>query len=182
MTASFSTKWPKSMGLKYAGKPNHFVEKILKATHKRFDSKLNEHLSVGQDYLGYDDKYKFLNKILDSAPKLHTLRQDPKNRWKVGMKIHPVINNRTKNRFQFSPVMEVKGIQEIEILHSKSNPGVARITIDGNEFYMGLTWSCYNRKLEDFVRNDGFDSAEQFFAWFNKDFKGKIISWADIKY
>ena len=30
--------------------------------------------------------------------------------------------------------------------------------------------------------NDGFDSVQQFFKWFNKDFEGKIIHWTKLKY
>jgi hypothetical protein len=32
------------------------------------------------------------------------------------------------------------------------------------------------------MKNDGFESAEQFFNWFNGYFKGKIIHWTDLKY
>lgn len=28
----------------------------------------------------------------------------------------------------------------------------------------------------------GFDSVKDFFRYFNKDFKGKIIHWTDLKY
>jgi len=30
--------------------------------------------------------------------------------------------------------------------------------------------------------NDGFESLQDFFNWFNKPFRGKIIHWTDFKY
>lgn len=37
-------------------------------------------------------------------------------------------------------------------------------------------------QIEELAMNDGFESVDQFFAWFNKDWKGKIIHWTDLKY
>ena len=37
-------------------------------------------------------------------------------------------------------------------------------------------------KLYKLAINDGFDSIEKFFEWFNKDFTGKIIHWTNLKY
>ena len=36
--------------------------------------------------------------------------------------------------------------------------------------------------LRELAKNDGFESVEDFFAYFNKDFKGKIIHWTDLQY
>ena len=52
---------------------------------------------------------------INVKPKKHTIRKDEKDRWKVGNDIHFVINNRTKNRFQFAPITKVKSIQIIKI-------------------------------------------------------------------
>lgn len=173
MTTGFTTHWPKSMGQEYAGKPNHFVEKTLQSVYRNYGEELNKFTSPAVEILGYEEKSDFFNNILDSEPKLHTFRADPKDRWKVGMKIHPVINNRTKNRFQFAPVLEVKGIQKIEILHALGKSS-AFVKIDEKVLH--------NSEIETLAVNDGFDSVEQFFAWFNKDFTGKIIHWTDLKY
>ena len=32
------------------------------------------------------------------------------------------------------------------------------------------------------AKNDGFNSLDEFFAWFNKDFTGTIIHWSNLKY
>ena len=36
--------------------------------------------------------------------------------------------------------------------------------------------------VENIARNDGFDSINEFFDFFDKDFSGKIIHWTDKKY
>lgn len=178
MTIGFSTHWPKNMGPEFAGKPNYFVPKVWTGLMK-YGVQMN---AVQWAEIGNSLPKEDSDKIFNVQPKIHTFREDSQDRWKVGMKIHPVINNRTKNRFQFAPIFKVTRIQKIEIIHSKSNPGIVRIIIDKKPFYEGPTWSCYKRHLENLVRNDGFESVEQFFAWFNKDFTGKIIHWTNFKY
>lgn len=181
MTLAFSTTWPKHMPEHMAGKPTFFTQKIIKGLPLEKWSKSAAY-SVVNDLkskeCGYVRDYDNLK------PKLHTFRADPKDLWKVGMKIHPVINNRSKNRFQFAQVLEVKAIQKIEITHI---PGNVQVDIDG-EFYgeadhHGLV-DIYNHTvdLEKLAINDGFESVEDFFAWFNKDFTGKIIHWINLKY
>ncbi|UAB85703.1 hypothetical protein INR75_06735 [Zunongwangia sp. SCSIO 43204] len=171
MTIGYTTKWPKSMGKEYAGKPNHFVEKIWQSFPDEFTA------DVFTEYLdGMDELYDFDIDANLMRPKRHTMRNDAKDRWKVGMKIHPVILNRTKDRFQFAPILEVKGIQKIDIANPYPN----------NDDYMGNVW-VDNRKLnsielDELILNDGFPSVEAFFRWFNKDWSGKIIHWTDLKY
>lgn len=119
-------------------------------------------------------------------PKLHTIRAG--NRWEAGMDIHFAINPRSKNYFQFAPVMECTSVQEIELRWWKpehpeqyindyddaSNMRYCDVYVDGKLMSTG-----YVKKL---AQNDGFDSVEQFFAWFNKDFKGQLIHWSDLRY
>lgn len=179
MTLSYTTHWPKFMGTEYAGKPNHFVEKIWQSFPDEFTA------DVFTEYLdGMDELYDFDIDANLMRPKRHTMRHDAKDRWKVGMKIHPVINNRTKDRFQFAPVLEVKGIQKIEIKHF---PGQVQIEIDeeyfGEVYHYGLDDIYqFTTDIETLALNDGFPTLEAFFAWFNTDFTGKIIHWTDLKY
>lgn len=179
MTLSFSTV--------INGKPNYFIEKIWAAI-KLF--KLTGIESI--QYHGYktDFKEKFgnlwdgfekFNFEEQANPKLHTIRLDQNNRWGAGYDIHFVINNRTKNRFQFAPVIKCVSVHEIKIEHheSKAIAGIilhpfASVTIDGKILRY--------ESIKQLAINDGFDSVEDFFAYFNKDFTGKLIHWTDLKY
>lgn len=158
MVLSFSTK--------IDGKPSFFVEKIIKKMI--VERELADILLSKSSYSIDDDA------ILKCYPKIHTIRTDKKDRWKVGNKIHFVINNRTKNRLQFAPVIPVKFIQEIEITYWMGCGDYPAVTIDGQ--------SLKNREVEILAQNDGFDSVEDFFKYFDSDFTGKIIHWTDYSY
>src|SRR5699024_6288862 len=134
------------------------------------------------DLLAEKTNGKF-NNFFNKEHKIHTIRHDGKNRWKTGNKIHMVINNRTKDRFQFAPVLECKSVQKIEIkyhdkitkhwqylIHGKN----VSIKVNGHPLaYFDLCALCFN---------DGFPTVESFFNWFDKSFEGKIIHWTDLKY
>lgn|SRR5690606_2759991 len=175
MTLSFTTKWSKKMGAD-AGKPNHFTNKIAKGVWQNYPKLFNEHTNTFSDSdWNKFDKIKPFENISEYDkerlyPKIHTIRNDKNNRWKVGSKIHPVINNRTKNRFQFVPTLEVKNIQQISIRPDSS----FRVIVDGKRLF--------DHEITKLAINDGFESSEQFFAWFNIDFSGKIIHWTNFRY
>ena len=162
------------------GKPTYFVEKILRGI-------LNEHSHKGLGiaefiyqsgetlkYQNVDDVFTVIeNKV---KPKLHTIREDKTNRWKEGTKIDFFINVRTKNMFRFAPVLPVVSVQEIKIVYDKVfgkniHPDVI---IDGVRLHP--------MKIDELAQNDGFDTIEEFFEYFNQDFKGKIIHWTDKRY
>ncbi len=149
------------------GNPTYFVEKI-------WTGLIN---ALGWSEPEYIDGFEDLNHDLGKKvyePKLHTIRRDSKDRWKVGNKIHFVINNRTPQRLQFAPVVEVKSIQKIEIKHSvKGFDKMVEIIIDGKKISTGETGIL--------AKNDGFDSLQDFFNYFDKDFTGKIIHWTNLK-
>lgn len=121
---------------------------------------------------------------MDLHPKLHTIRHDPNGRWKPGMKIHPRINNRTKNSFQFAPTLECVSVQEIDIEYwiglikegygVRVHGGQCMVTID--EVLLSTS------EVEQLALNDGFPSVEAFFQWFNEDFKGVLIHWTELRY
>lgn len=207
MTLSFSQKWPKHMG-EWAGQPNYFIEKIIKGISDSDKDFYAEYCSqcgwkgmssitvgaicpkCGYHALRYCHEGPFFGddgyySHLDHKPKLHTIRHDPHGRWKPGMTIHPVINNRTPNRFQFAPEIVCTGVQEIKIKHGMF--GFKSVWIDGNitgnfsENFIGENPVCTDL-MRTIAINDGFDSLEQFFAYFNEDFTGKIIHWTDLKY
>ena len=170
MTLGFSTK--------INGKPTCFVEKIWAGLLEK-SSEYNSPFAVFKTKYFAKTGLKFPNPRWDFKPKLHTIRADPKTRWKEGNDIHMVINNRTKDRFQFAPVLKVKKVQRIEIDYSLGKE-FPIVVIDGTHFYnpkIGI-----NKGVQELAFNDGFESIEAFFDWFKEDFEGKIIHWTDLKY
>lgn len=118
--------------------------------------------------------------------KIHTFREDNANRWKAGMNIHFVINNRTKKHYQFAPIIKCVSTQTVQI---KWTGTYIDVTIDGKHyvnFNTAGSWSFdqYNGAEEIYALavNDGFESAFDFFKYFSKDFTGKIIHWTNKKY
>lgn len=170
MNLSFSTNYKNS-------EPTYFIDKI-------WDSLVDFSIVAQHTRDFYFQLYvKKFNRIWDSVPnvcpKKHTIRKDEHNIWKAGMKIHFVINNRTKKRFQFAPVMVCKSVQRIEIryTHHETKIGTfecVAVRIDGRflDYY----------EIEKLAINDGFSSFGHFLKWFDNDFTGKIIHWTDLKY
>jgi len=174
------------------GKKTNFPFKIWKGLQ----------LGIGDYQVGFKVRFEWLEKCFENGciskqnwneyfgwmpSKIHTIRADKKNRWKAGNKIHFVINNRTKDYFQFAPVLECRSVQEIEIIWGKpENPLFdVRVYIDQKLFYqrIGGVSSAFRRlQMEELAQLDGFDSVEDFFKWFSTDFKGKIIHWTNFRY
>ncbi|MGV9003976.1 hypothetical protein [Flavobacterium sp.] len=153
------------------GKPTYFVERI----HKCFSLK-EVYMVAGLDpSVHYPQDYNFIAK--DKKPaKLHTIREDKKDRWKVGTKIDFFINCRQKNMFRFAPVLPVVSVQDISIEHDLFFGKHLGPQVVVN--YKKLS----PEQLKELAQNDGFDTVEAFFEYFNKDYKGKIIHWTDKLY
>ena len=138
------------------GTPTHFVEKIWETIfQKGIEIKMHEFIEYGRKTL--PAHYK----IGTHEPKLHTIRQDKKNRWKAGVDIHFVINNRTPERFQFAPVIPCVSVQEIEIIYSDEDlcehNGVEPVVkIDGRIL------DFYKNEYEELAINDGFENISRF--------------------
>lgn len=129
-------------------------------------------------------------------PKLHTLREDPNNRWQPGKGIHFATGVRSANYNCFR--FEENGCKSIQYVKIFNTGAILRIDISSEIFIkengdtMCRYKNIYNKDdrseigkewLETFIRNDGFDTVEQFWAWFNKPvWHGKIIHWTDLKY
>lgn len=169
MTLGFSTQ--------INGKPNYFPQKILKGLPIGKWEK-----SASLSYFGDSTLAPYLTSSeYDKAnPKLHTIRKDEHNRWKAGMDIHFVINNRTENRFQFAPVVKCVSVQRLKIEYNPSNSIYPHVNVI--VFESGSYTFLSEKSILKLAINDGFDSVEDFFAYFNTDFKGKIIHWTDLKY
>ncbi len=160
MILPFSTQFPD-------GTPTNFVGKIWQSV---FDYGLNYEYRIHRK-LWLDCVEKGLILTQGIRAKIHTIREDKHNRWKPGMKIHPVVFNRSKNQFQFAPTLKCVSVQSLNI-HYHS---------DGYEIIIDdkiLT----ARDIEMLSINDGFSGVEDFENWFSSDFSGKIIHWTDFKY
>lgn len=111
-------------------------------------------------------KQQFIPKYLDGT-KIHSIRKG--HRWRKGMTIHYYEKVRQPGMRKFMPDGICTGAQDIVI------SCYARfISIDGRpltEFEMDLL-----------AQNDGFDSANDLFAFFSDNFTGQIIHWTDFRY
>lgn len=178
------------------GKPNYFIEKIWKGL---IENKIKNKVQMGY-YLGqHNDKF---GKFWDISPeeilfndldsKLHTIRHPRRTKtgekadkqWKAGDKIHPAINNRSPNYFQFAPVIECLSVQRIDIKHLSLEPGgeiKPIVWIDGYLFYDPATG--FDNGIEKLAVNDGFDSVQDFFDYFRDGVEdGSLIHWSPLKY
>lgn len=165
------------------GKPTYFVEKIWEGLLRtvKDDVQYIAHLNAYEEQFG--KHWDFLPEESErmTNPKIHTIREDKKERWKPGTKIDFFINCRQKDMFRFAPVLPVVSVQKIEIIwvgFSDSFRPWVRIdkknicTID----------DTHNDRMLQLAKNDGFDTIEDFFAYFNEDFTGKLIHWTACKY
>lgn len=178
------------------GKPTHFVEKIWKSL-KNIDfetyDKIEKLLSEEELTEPFEIDYSIYKNV---DPKIHTIREDKKNRWKVGTKIHFFINCRQKDMFRFAPVLPVVSKQKIELIWKENTENhtflgtkfdrICTIKIDdrfyGDAYLFNGSVVSSSYTIPTFANNDGFDTPDELFAYFNKNFKGKIIHWTDFKY
>lgn len=156
------------------GKPSYFVERIHSGI---LENKLSE---IDGIYLEKSD----ISKSISITPKIHTIREDKKNRWKIGTMIHFFINVRQKNMFMFAPVLSVVSTQKFEIIYLE-NRDLKKTQVwldDVFCLYYRYGDRVIDKGLLEFAQNDGFDTIESFFEYFNKDFTGKLIHWTDKRY
>ncbi|MWB92968.1 hypothetical protein GON26_01210 [Flavobacterium sp. GA093] len=154
------------------GKPTFFVEKIHVGI--RIENK------VGLSEAHVTPNYNFFVKS-KCKPKIHSIREDPKDRWEKGKKIDFFINVRKKDMFRFAPVLPVVSTQSVYMSYAYND--IIEISINGQQLHD-------QNKILEFVKNDGFDTWEDFFNYFyplirkTKDnwYAAKIIHWTDLKY
>lgn len=149
--------------------PTYFVEKIYKA---------HPQLSTLNYFFNLRYSFDFV-KFREVAPKLHTIRLDQKDRWKPGILIHPVINNRIKNKaLVFTPPMPCISTQQFMIRWTynpvKQSFDLPLVLIDGKEIK--------GKVLDQLAVNDGFNNRAEFFQYFDTNFIGKIIHWTNLRY
>lgn len=138
-----------------------------------------------------DKNGNYLPAITVSSRKIHSIREDSHSRWKPGMKIHHAHGVRTKNYDWFAESI-CMSTQSIEIRQVSIDEVDASTTVIDYIKKLEIPIKIFevyidNRRLSGtefdiLAKNDGFDSTDEFFLWFNKSFKGKIIHWTDYKY
>lgn len=119
--------------------------------------------------------------------KIHSIRKE--SRYQAGSILHPVINNRSKDRFQFAPCIQVKSIQKIKIewLDGEDNTErICAVSIDGNHTgaaqFKNCSLQALSLSLYHLIKCDGFERAIDFFEWFHEDFEGDIVHWTEWRY
>jgi len=145
------------------GQPTHFKEKILAGLYPS----------------GVYAESGFV-------PKIHTIRNDPHDRWKPGMSIQFAHGVRTPNlEIWYDSRGEERGhvvsTQRILILPI----GLVQVEVEGAG---GKPKTLNEAETEEMARNDGFDSVEDLIDWFygekgrRRIFIGKLIHWTDKRY
>jgi hypothetical protein len=113
--------------------------------------------------LGFKDQ--FVDKIL-AGTKIHTVRES--GRFTPGVVIHFATGVRTKNYHQFK-----EGVCMYAIPVTIMNYRVTINPVWNDSIYLNV---------EEFSQNDGFDSVDDFFKWFDKPFSGHVIGWTKNPY
>lgn len=138
------------------------------------------------------------------TPKIHTMRNDPHNRWKAGRKIemvyrgagYKIIDHFNKG---IPELGNCKSTQQIRIAWSGDDSediigvlskaiGIQRkhlvIIVDGKEVaeFTFTDSAVGSTDPQSIIKKDGFDDPFQFAKWFKKDWSGKIIHWTDFRY
>lgn len=131
--------------------------------------------------------YDWSEVTMNVKPKIHTIRDDVKNRWHPGKDIHFMqwIGKGYRSPcYHFAPVIPCVSVQQFDILYDKD--GSISVYVDDNLFYYQTSFNESDRscrlKMEQLAINDGFASISYFFKFFNTDYSGKIIHWTDLKY
>lgn len=134
-------------------------------------------------------KDRFVDQIKDGL-KIHTIREDPKNRWKKGMKIHFWRGNPRNAKSGAAPYQFLEGrcmgVQGIIILRAdvseRQKHGL--IVLVQSKKLKNERW-LFDDQIEELAKNDGL-TVDEFREWFvpesTKTFTGKIIHWTDRWY
>lgn len=184
MTLGFMQSWPKGMAMK--DDRTYFIEKINLGLWNQGLIKRIEYIDSLEEYRSkFGDNWDWKPRL---HPKLHTIRIDQNDRWRPEMDIHFVINGRTKDRFQFAPVVKCVSVQEIEFYwwkpeHPELYPNPYDDKLGDRYCDLYVDNRVLNiEEVESLALNDGFETVEDFFRYFNEDFKGKLIHWTNLKY
>lgn len=170
------------------GKPTHFIARIWEGFFREdpqpFNCDLLHNLYGDQHIFAFGQDWEIPDYRFEKG-KIHTLRDDLKKRWRRGVMIDYVINNRQTTRFVFAPKLPVISIQEVAI--EWRGERVVFVTIDKNCYCCVLTHDrksvekC-DKMIELLAHQDGFDTVPDFFAYFNESKKLRLIHWTKFRY
>lgn len=117
-------------------------------------------------------KPRFKEPILNGT-KIHTIREDKANRWRIDRVIHMATGVRTAKYEQFDEQI-CTGVQKIEIIRTSDYMNETIVKVDGRI----LT----EKETQTLAWNDGFLNLFDFWLFFADGFEGKVIHWTDYKY
>jgi len=114
-------------------------------------------------------------------PKLHTIREDSHDQWEPGMTIQMVYRGagyKIKDEFNkgIQELSKCVSVQKIRFEWHRRPYSINRCKVYIDDVIQNT------EQVEILAINDGFDSIHDFFAWFEKNFTGKIIHWTDLRY
>lgn len=133
---------------------------------------------------------EFVEKI-KAGRKIHTIREDSKDRWKVGNKIHFCTGGYTPGRIfheatctnviPFEIIWNHYETHSTFAINVGNNHWIGRIRGEGYSFEKWLKGEYFELShsypVKDLAANDGFDSVSDFLRYFNKNLSGKVIHW-----
>lgn len=116
-------------------------------------------------------KSNFPNKI-ERGVKIHSMRMDPKKRWRVGMKIQ-LAYYEAKMKYQLIKEVEVVSIQDVVIKWYEESCAPV-VKIDGRTLWIA--------EIIVLSLNDGFDNVKDFYNYFNMSGVFRLIHWTSFAY
>jgi hypothetical protein len=166
MILAFKTHFPN-------GKPTYFFDKISETDSFESNFRFSEGCREVSEKTTYKEWFDLVCIDKDIKPKIHTLRKDKANRWKKGTKIHFTLWNRTPRQTCFG-ILPCTGTQRCVV-----NPIKKTINVITPGQGMGVKEIT---DIQQFAKNDGFDTVEEFWEYFDKPEAYTIIHWTDFKY
>jgi hypothetical protein len=126
-----------------------------------------------------DGELTYLEEQIIDGTKIHSLREDPKGRWRKGRSIQMATGVRSKQYEQFNKGLErletCTGIQHCSMTYHADE--VLKILVDDR--------SLMPHEIQDLIKNDGL-TRKHFVEWFfpkkNQEWSGKIIHWTNFRY
>lgn len=124
-------------------------------------------------------KKQFVEPIL-TGRKVHTIREDKKDRWREGMTMHMYTGGRFSKEYHEFYKKECICVQPVIMTYY-----VGRLEVSIGDTYL-FEWPERN----EMAISDGFENWEEFEKWWipivdaspKKVFQGKVIHWTDLKY